>query len=117
MVAQHYLFYYIPDVKIGFAKNGKEAVDLFKKEKYDLILMDMQMPGYDGSKIIRSFKNDNNVTTKTPIIAMTASLLKSEIDSYYETGMNNYIPKPYSSEQLVGTIYEEIQKSETLINK
>ena len=39
---------------------------------------------------------------------MTASLLKSEIDSCYEAGMNNYIPKPYKPEELIGAIYSEL---------
>ena len=45
-----------------------------------------------------------------PIIAMTASLLKSEVDNCYDAGMDNYIPKPYSAEELIGTIYQELKE-------
>jgi CheY-like chemotaxis protein len=41
---------------------------------------------------------------------MTASLLKSEINNCYEVGMNNYIPKPYKLEELIGAIYESVEK-------
>ncbi len=114
MVARDDLEFYIPEVKIGVAENGKEAIHEFENGNFDLILMDMHMPemnGYDATKAIRELEASRENKKPIPIIAMTASLLKSELDQCFEAGMNNYIPKPYKYEELIGRIYEEINKA------
>ena len=55
----------------------------------------------------REIEKTEGKETAIPIIAMTASLLKSEVDNCYDAGMDNYIPKPYKPEELIGPIYEE----------
>lgn len=76
--------------------------------------MDIQMPelsGYDAARAIRALESSSDkVKNPIPIIAMTASLLKSEIELCFEAGMDNYIPKPYKAEELIGTIYEEVKR-------
>ena len=117
MVASDDLAYYIQEVKIELAANGKIAVQEFENGVYDLILMDIQMPelsGYDAAKAIRKLEASSGKENPIPIIAMTASLLKSELDRCYDAGMNNYIPKPYKIEELIGTIYEEVKKAQSL---
>ena len=102
MVVKDDLNWYIPKVNITVVENGKLAVEAFSKEVFDVILMDVQMPemnGYQATKAIRSKEEE----TRIPIIAMTASLLKNQIDKCYNAGMNGYIPKPYKPEQLVST--------------
>ena len=109
MVCSDDLNYYIDNVTIELANNGQEAVDKFQSGKFDVVLMDIQMPemnGYEATRKIRRLEEGNNEKA-TPIIAMTASLLKSEIDQCYEAGMNSYIPKPYQIEEFVGRLYEE----------
>ncbi len=109
MVATDDLTHYIPKVNIGFAKNGNLAIQEFKNGNYDLILMDIQMPelsGYDATRAIRQLEvGDSHI----PIIAMTASLLKSEIDLCYAAGMDSYIPKPYKIEELIGRVFEVVK--------
>lgn len=61
-------------------------------------------------KKIREIEKINGPDEIIPIIAMTASLLNAEINKCYEAGMENYIPKPYKPEELVGAIYTEMQK-------
>lgn len=102
------LSYYIPDVNIDVAKNGREVVEAYQKGDYDVILMDVQMPelsGYEATQRIRGYEGVKAAKQGTPIIAMTASLLKSEIDLCYQAGMDNYIPKPYKIHELIGTLY------------
>jgi len=84
----------LPQAKLLEAENGKVAVDLFKLNWVDIILMDVQMPimsGYEATRLIREHENGK---TKTPIIALTAGTVKGERDKCLEAGMNDYITKP-----------------------
>jgi CheY-like chemotaxis protein/nitrogen-specific signal transduction histidine kinase len=91
----------IPSSNICIAKNGLEGVEMYKKEKPNLILMDVQMPimnGYEASTEIR--KIEENFTDKTPIIALTAGLIQGEHQKYVQAGMNEYVTKPLTLDQL-----------------
>ena len=112
MIAQDDLSYYIEDVTIDTVENGALAIEKFKTNTFDLILMDVQMPemnGFEATQSIREIEKSEGRTTTIPIIAMTASLLKTEIDSCYDAGMNNYIPKPYKLEELIVPIFNELK--------
>ncbi len=81
--------------KFGFsadvANNGREAVEVIEKERFDLVLMDIQMPemdGYDATRAIRAKGFD------TPIIAMTANAMKGDREKCIDVGMDDYITKP-----------------------
>lgn len=86
----------VSNVKIEVAKNGKEAVEYCKKEKFDLIFMDIHMPEMDGieaTKVIR--ENHSNKNNETPIVALTAAVVMNEVHEYYQVGMNDVIHKPF----------------------
>jgi CheY-like chemotaxis protein len=92
---------------IDIANNGKEALDKFGSTKYDLILMDVQMPVMDGitaTKKIRELESSSN--THTPIIAITANALAGDKENCLSAGMNEYISKPFQIEDLI----EKMQK-------
>lgn len=77
--------------------NGLEALETFKKNKIDLILMDIQMPEMDGieaTKRIRSYEKEQKFAKATPIIALTAGVLKEEKDKCFKAGMNDFLTKP-----------------------
>lgn len=87
------------------AGNGKIAVDKLKKNTYDLVIMDMQMPvmdGYEATTIIR-----NKLRSDVPIIAMTAHAMSSEKEKCLRLGMNDYISKPFRPSDLL-TIIQKI---------
>lgn len=95
---------------IDIAANGKEALDKFGKSKYDLILMDIQMPVMDGiiaTKKIREIESSTN--TSTPIIAITANALSGARENCLAAGMDDYISKPFQVDVL-------IQKMQALLN-
>jgi signal transduction histidine kinase/CheY-like chemotaxis protein/HPt (histidine-containing phosphotransfer) domain-containing protein len=80
------------------AKNGKEAIDKLILNKYELILMDIQMPEMDGYTATQEIRQKLKLTT--PIIAMTAHAFAGERDKCLYLGMNEYISKPIQEEQL-----------------
>jgi signal transduction histidine kinase/DNA-binding NarL/FixJ family response regulator len=85
-------------MEFDIAGNGKEALDRLAQKKYDLVLMDVQMPvmdGYTATRIIRQ-----ELRSDIPIIAMTAHAMTGEREKCLAQGMNEYISKPIRDEQL-----------------
>ncbi len=89
-------------VAISTAVNGQEAINMLKENEYDVILMDIQMPGIDGYEATRYIRD--SMRSKVPIIALTASVLRTDLDKCRDAGMNSYIPKPFKAWQLISTI-------------
>jgi CheY-like chemotaxis protein len=93
------------NIAYDVAENGKIAVEMVKTKKYDLILMDIQMPemnGYEATRIIRLM--DSEHYKKVPIIALTASAMMEIRDKIEENGINDCITKPFKPEELKETI-------------
>ncbi len=91
--------------KIEVAYNGKEALDKFGKAKYDLILMDVQMPIMDGFKATQKIREiEKSTNTHTPIIAVTANAFPEDKERCIASGMDDYISKPFQPEDLIGKI-------------
>ena len=84
---------------VDVASNGNEAIVEATREKYDLILMDVQMPGVDGLEATRSIRMLPEYKT-TPILAMTANAFASDKAECLEAGMNDHIAKPVTPESL-----------------
>ncbi len=87
------------------AENGLEALDAMSNDSFDLILMDVQMPemdGFDATVAIR--KLEKQTGRRTPIIAMTAHVMKGDRERCLEVGMDEYISKPINSDILYKTI-------------
>jgi len=85
--------------------NGREAVELFEREVFDLILMDVQMPmmgGIEATVRIRQIEKARG--THTPIIAMTARAMKGDREACLEAGMNDHTPKPVVAQALFEAI-------------
>lgn len=104
----------IHDVKVDIAENGLIAIELLQKNIYDIILMDAQMPEMDGietTRVIR--KMEQNSKCNIPIIALTASVHKADVDKCLSAGMNDYIPKPFTRVELLGTIAKYYHNNDT----
>jgi CheY-like chemotaxis protein len=85
---------------IVVVENGAEALDEAKKQRYDLILMDMQMPvmnGFEATEKIRLLPDYKD----TPIIALTAFAMKGDREKCIEAGTTDYIPKPIDSTEFI----------------
>ncbi len=99
-------------VKTAF--NGREAVEAFESQHFDLILMDIQMPDMDGiqaTSIIR--EKEKLLGTKIPIIAMTAHALAGDRERFLAAGMDGYVSKPITAKEL----YEAVEKSGKELSK
>ena len=94
------------NVKVSMAKNGKEAIQMVQKEKYDLILMDLMMPvmdGFETTKIIRKFNS------KVPIVALSANAYNEDVQKCMDVGMNAHISKPLTEENLSSAILKFVE--------
>lgn len=88
--------------RIDIANNGKEALDKFGSNKFDIILMDVQMPVMDGITATKKIRElEETTSTHTPIIAITANALSGDREECIEAGMNEYISKPFQIEDLI----------------
>jgi len=86
------------------ANNGKLAIEKFKENSYDIVLMDVQMPemdGFESTKRIRQFEKEQKIQDKTPIIAMTANAMRGDKEKCIMAGMDDYISKPFTAESLM----------------
>lgn len=113
MVAEEELKDAIPGVRVDVAVNGKMALDMHAVERYDLILMDVQMPvmdGYEATRVIRTFGEGDNKRpgmrekARVPIVAMTANVMQAEVQQCMEAGMDGFVPKPFKQAELVEAI-------------
>lgn len=83
--------------------NGAEAVEAYKNTKYDIILMDCQMPvldGYQATKEIRAFESENGIA-HIPVVAITANALKGDLEVCLAAGMDDYVSKPINIDNLI----------------
>ena len=99
--------------KFGFqldiANNGQEGIELLTKNKYDLILMDLQMPIKDGYQTTIYIRKEMKLDI--PIIAMTAHSLVGEQQKCFDIGMNAYVAKPFKQQDLLNEIHTVIEKT------
>jgi len=95
--------------KVEIATNGKEAVEMFATNQYDMILMDLQMPimgGIEAAQHIRKMEESRDY--RVPIIAFSANYFSSDKDVSIEVGMDAYISKPFQSKTLFNLMCEYI---------
>lgn len=87
--------------KVTAVGNGAEVLDAVDKYKFDLILMDIQMPEVDGYAATKELRKQNNGYSEIPIIALTAHALMGDREKCIEAGMNDYLTKPIIADSLI----------------
>ena len=108
--------HFLNEWKVSFqvAINGRQAVEIADMTDFDLILMDVSMPlldGYQATKKIRSF---DNIRKSTPIVAMTANVFEEDIEKCLNSGMNDYISKPFRADELKLKIHNLVKGNRNL---
>jgi signal transduction histidine kinase/DNA-binding response OmpR family regulator len=89
------------------AENGSLALDLLERAQVDVVLMDMHMPVMDGleaTRRIRAAEASGKFNGHLPIIAMTANVLREAVDACRESGMDDFLPKPFQRQQMVDVL-------------
>lgn len=104
-------------LKYVICNNGYEAVKAIENRKYDLILMDCQMPEMDGYEATKNIRQMEAGSSHAIIIAMTANVMKEDIDKCLACGMDDYIGKPFKSDYLLKTILKWINSKQFTLPK
>lgn len=95
------------DFDVVHAKNGMEGFEKFKKDNYDLCILDVMMPYKDGFTLAKEIREKNE---EVPIIFLTAKAMKEDVLRGYKVGADDYLNKPFDSEVLLMKIKAIIQR-------
>ena len=87
------------------ASSGFEALSKARQQPFDMVFMDLQMPGMDGVETTNRLRHMDEGRRHTPIVALTAHALAEEKDRLQQQGFDGYLAKPVSSQQLMDTLY------------
>ncbi len=98
------------DFEVVLAKNGMEGFEKFKKDTYDLCILDVMMPYKDGFTLAKEIREKNK---EVPIIFLTAKSMKEDVLKGYKVGADDYLNKPFDSEVLLMKIKAIIQRKAT----
>ena len=98
----------INDFVVSWVDDGKYAVDTFRKDKYDLCILDIMLPNVDGFTIASAIRDINKTV---PIIFLTAKKLKDDVLKGYGVGADDYVTKPFDTEILLAKIKAIIARS------
>jgi len=107
LVALKFLEYLGFDVDC--AGDGQQAIELFQRNTYQVVLMDIQMPVMDGITACQEIRKQKN-GPETPVIAMTANAMEGDKDTYLEAGLNDYIAKPVRLDELETILRKNLTK-------
>ena len=109
LVSQFYLKTLLSEngFDVQAVSNGKDALSSFTKEKFDIIILDIQIPIINGIEVTKKIKEkENSKKKKTPIIALTAYSYEEDKKLFIETGMDFCITKPIDEKLLLETIFK-----------
>ncbi len=95
------------------ADNGMDAIKMVHENNFEVILMDIHMPGISGIETTQKIREFNK---QIPIIALTAVTIDENLDEFYKAGFNEIIPKPFKPEDFFEKIYRTLEASKSAIN-
>jgi DNA-binding response OmpR family regulator len=98
------------DYQVTHAKNGMEGFEKFKKDDFDLCILDVMMPYKDGFTLAKEIREKN---TDVPIVFLTAKAMKEDVLKGYKVGADDYLNKPFDSEVLLMKIKAIMQRKAT----
>ena len=102
-------------VKIDVAFNGPDSIELCKENKFDLIFMDQRMPGMDGTETMGKIREECELNKETPIICLTADVIRGAKEKYIEMGFKGYLTKPVDPDELEQTVKKNLPADKVII--
>lgn len=108
------IFKRIQQIDVDVARDGAEALSLFEASVYDLVFMDIQLPDMNGFEVTRRIREINHrVNRHTPVIAVTAFVGNEDQQRCQDAGMDDYVPKPLNTQDLLKKIEQYTSWTET----
>lgn len=93
------------NIDVDTAENGEIALAMFLEKDYDIIFMDVQMPVMDGYETTHRIRElEKNSSTHTPVVALTAHVIKGDRDKCIDAGMDDYVPKPIKKQAIINVL-------------
>ncbi len=86
--------------QVTLVENGQVALDILQGNHFDMVLMDINMPVMGGCEATRKIRETEAEGERLPVIALTANVLPEDVKTYYDAGMDDYLSKPFSREEL-----------------
>ncbi len=112
-------FLEIHGLQISEASDGNQALDVLAKDKFDIVLMDIHMPGLDGAEAFKRLRNSGSVNRLTPVIALTADSMHGDREKFLAKGFDGYVSKPIDERSLVTAITQTLslpdEKTRTML--
>ncbi len=98
-----------------YVEDGQKAVEMFRSREFDLVLMDIQMPGLNGVEALNAIRSAEQASgrTHTPVLALTANAMKHQVDAYRAAGFDGYLAKPFTLEGLLAAV-SDVLATETV---
>lgn len=92
--------------EVACAEDGRKALDILRRERFDVVLMDGRMPGLNGDEAARAVRSGTSgaLDPGVPIIALTAEAMKGDREKFLEAGMNDYVTKPVNLDRLLEAV-------------
>lgn len=98
-------------VEAGFGEEGFVVLKILKKDKPDLIILDIMMPGMDGWELCKKIKSDENFR-EIPVVMFTVKTSKKDIEKSMKLGADTHLKKPFIKEEILGTIERLLEKTD-----
>ncbi|MBF0585139.1 MAG: response regulator [Magnetococcales bacterium] len=97
--------------QLTMVEDGRQAVDLFKRGRFDLVLMDIQMPGMDGYEATRTIRawEERHQLPPTPILALTANAMREDVEKTHAVGCTRHLSKPISKKRLLEALSQFVR--------
>ncbi|NKB76591.1 MAG: TMAO reductase system sensor histidine kinase/response regulator TorS [Gammaproteobacteria bacterium] len=109
LVVKHYLESLGHNVVV--AEDGEVALKIVGVQLFDIILLDISLPGADGMAVVQKIRQSEvGLPTQLPVIAMSAHVFHEEVEQYLEAGMNGFIGKPFTRDDLALTLFETLER-------
>lgn len=94
--------------EVDLAEDGEIAISAASKRRYAVILMDVQMPNMNGFDATRAIRSGGGLNAETKIIALTANAMQSDKDACFQAGMDDFLTKPYSKDDLTNVLNRQL---------